>query len=194
MRTRHSHDEIFDGARHVVVRRGIRNTTLEAIAEQCQAPIGSIYHRFDSVDELLARLWLRAARRSQAIVLSERTEEPVEWVVGGGLAIYDHCLRDPEDAVLLASFRPQDFSTARLEEDLRKELEGVNAPVDAALAETANQIFGSRAKASVDLLLLALAGLPYSFARRAGKRGRRDLRARLEACIRALLRDPETGL
>lgn len=46
------------------------------------APKGSVYHRFGTLDELLAPLWLRAARRSQAAFLAALdVEDPTEAAV-----------------------------------------------------------------------------------------------------------------
>ena len=47
------------------MRDGARALTIDAVTRATSAPVGSIYHRFRSIDELLARLWLRAAQRSQ---------------------------------------------------------------------------------------------------------------------------------
>jgi AcrR family transcriptional regulator len=77
----------------VVVERGSRGATVEAIAESSGAPTGSIYYRFRSVDELLARLWIRAVRRTHELVREAASADPVETVVAGALALYDFCLR-----------------------------------------------------------------------------------------------------
>jgi AcrR family transcriptional regulator len=53
----HTEESILDAARQVILQRGLRSTTVAAIAETSGASIGSIYHRFVSVDDLLACLW-----------------------------------------------------------------------------------------------------------------------------------------
>jgi AcrR family transcriptional regulator len=45
--------------------------TVDRIIDSSGAPKGSIYHRFSTVDDLLAAMWIRAVRRSQAAFLAE---------------------------------------------------------------------------------------------------------------------------
>jgi AcrR family transcriptional regulator len=184
-RTSHSADSILDAARRIVVERGARAATLEEIVRESGAPTGSIYYRFGSVDQLLARLWLRAARRSHAIVEEVRSDDPIETVVGGATAIYDLCLREPEDAVLLSSFRPSDFLGADLDTELRDELKEVNASIEVPLAQVAAEI-----PAPLDVVIFVLSDLPYTFARHQhsfrGKAGP-GWRAQLETCVRTVI-------
>jgi AcrR family transcriptional regulator len=184
-RTQHSTDSILDAARRIVVQRGSRAATLEEIVRESGAPTGSIYYRFGSVDQLLARLWLRAARRSHAIVQEVRSDDAIETLVAGAGSLYDLCLREPEDALLLSSFRPSDFLRGELDEDLRTELETVNAPIEKSLGQIADAI-----PISLDVVLFVLAQLPYTFARhQISKAGKPDptWRAQLETCVRAVL-------
>jgi AcrR family transcriptional regulator len=157
------------------------------------APIGSIYYRFRSVDQLLARLWIRAAQRSHAVVQEVRSDDPIETIVAGALSLYELCLREPEDALLLASFRPADFSHLDLGDELRRELATVNAPIERPLREVTRAIFGRVDPGALDIVVLALVELPYTFARRQigmdiGTDP--DRPRRLEACVRAVLAAP----
>src|SRR5260221_14615456 len=58
-------EQMLDAAAGLVARGGPGRATVAAIAEQLGAPSGSIYHRFESRDLLLARLWIRTVRRAQ---------------------------------------------------------------------------------------------------------------------------------
>lgn len=90
---------ILDATRGVVADRGARGVTLAAIAHVSGAPVGSIYHRFGSLDELLAQVWLRAVRRSHAALAPAlATGDPVQRAVRVALAVYDFCLAEREDA------------------------------------------------------------------------------------------------
>jgi AcrR family transcriptional regulator len=189
-RTRHSTDSILDAARRIVVQHGTRAATLEEIVRESGAPTGSIYYRFGSVDQLLARLWLRAARRSHAIVQEVRSDDPTESVVAGAIALYEMCLREPEDAFLLSSFKPSDFLEGALDDELREELQNVNVPVEESLSETGAAIFGDAAPSSTAVVIFALTDLPFAFARHQISRpGRPDSewRATLEECVRSCL-------
>jgi AcrR family transcriptional regulator len=54
---------VLDGARTVLL--GDNPATIAEIAATNGAPVGSIYHRFESRDALLAETWSRAAVCSQ---------------------------------------------------------------------------------------------------------------------------------
>jgi AcrR family transcriptional regulator len=161
----YSEDAIIDAARAVVLERGARGTTIGAIADASGAPTGSIYHRFASVDELLARLWMRAMRRVQEAIIAAGTagdpDRPVDAAVAAGLAVYDFCLREREDALLLSSFRLDDFADADLPTEAREALDRLNSEIGPFMAAFAARIGGSM---SLNLVLLAIRDLPYGAA------------------------------
>jgi len=120
----------------VVADRGARGVTLAAIAHVGGAPVGSIYHRFGSLDELLARLWLRALRRSHAALAPAlATGDPVQRAVRVALAVYDFCLAEREDALLLAELSRRNLREGNLSPGLLAELDRVNEPIEGPLAE-----------------------------------------------------------
>lgn len=191
----HSEQAILDAARAVVARAGPRAVTVAEVAKASAAPTGSIYHRFGSVDELLARLWLRAVRRSQQALLGVDLDDPISGAVEAALALYDFCLANREDALLLGAFRRVDLVRGVLPPGLRRELEAVNEPIEVPLGRVARRLSGGRGKASLDVALLAVVDLPYGFARRyldSDANPPPGRRRRLEAAVRAVL-DAETA-
>ena len=182
----YSDGEIMDAARAVVLKRGARGATIGAITDQSGAPTGSIYHRFASVDELLARTWMRAMRRVQEALLSSEEQDPEAAAVAGALAVYDFCLRHREEALLAASFRWSDFATD-LSHETRSQLEGLNNRINPFLAALARQLGGPGQQ---DVALLAVRDLPFGAALphiRNGTRPPPERRKRLEAAVRAVV-------
>jgi len=179
------------------VRDGARALTIDAVTRATAAPVGSIYHRFRSVDELLARVWLRAARRSQdaglkaAAALEERAwDDAVGAAVTVALALYDFCVRDRSDAILLASFRPADLLRLQLPAELATDLATINEPIKPLIDRTARACFGRANTRTRDLVHLVLADLPYGLARRhleAGRTPPPSRRAALGRAARAVL-------
>jgi AcrR family transcriptional regulator len=55
----HRADRILDSARELVLEGGARAATIDGIVSASGAPKGSIYHRFATLNELLASMWLR---------------------------------------------------------------------------------------------------------------------------------------
>ena len=108
---RHPVDKILDVSRDLVLRDGARGVTVDRIVARSGAPKGSVYHRFSSVNDLLATMWLRGVRRSQARFLEPLNAggDPMSAAVAAGLAIHDFATENPADARLLAAMRREDL-------------------------------------------------------------------------------------
>jgi AcrR family transcriptional regulator len=187
----HPTDSILDAARGVVLDRGLGAATVDAIAKSSGAPIGSIYHRFGSVDALLAAMWIRAVRRSQeSFAAAAEHPDPLEAAVGAGLAVYDFCVKHPADGRLLLAYRPEDLAGGRIDPDQRAELVRLNDPVAAIVKDLARRLYGRASRKSLDRVLMAVFDLPHGAARRPLANGERFLpqrREELEEALRAVL-------
>jgi AcrR family transcriptional regulator len=185
-----STEAILDAAREVIVTRGTRGATVEAIARQAGAPIGSIYYRFSSIDELLARVWLRAVRRNQQCSLEVPVAygHPLESAQAVALAMYDHCLSEPLDTLLLDALSRTEL-LAITSSELHDELESINAEIETMMARLARALLGTANRAARDLVVLALVDLPHGFAHRQLSSGRATpaRRERLPAAVAAVL-------
>ena len=163
----HLTDTMLDAARALLLEEGSRSATMAAIAEASGAPTGSIYHRFGSRDELIARLWIRAVYRSQAsFVAAMEREDPREAALASALSIIDFCDEHPGDAQLLAAFRREDLLRAVPEGAVAEELASLNRPVKRAVIQLAQRLYGRRTRPALDRTLLAVFDLPYGAARR----------------------------
>jgi AcrR family transcriptional regulator len=189
----HDLDSILDAARAVVLDNGRGAATVAAIAEASGAPIGSIYHRFGSVDDLLAEMWIRAVRRSQArFTAAAEQADPIEAAVGAALSVYDFCVDHPADARLLVSLRLEDLAGSHINPTQRAELERLNEPVEAVVKELARRIYGRASRRSLDRVIMAVFDLSYGAVRRplaTGEKLSRDRREAVEAAVRAVLAD-----
>jgi AcrR family transcriptional regulator len=189
--TLHSTDAILDSARELLLEQGAGRATIEAIAGASGAPIGSIYHRFGSRDAMLARLWIRAVRRSQADFLAAcAAEDPRDAVLGAARSIIEFCRSHPADARLLVSFRREDLMQATEDDELKAELEELNRPVQKAVVSLARRLFGSARRRNLDRVVLATFDLPYGAARRYLIMGiplPQHLEADIEAAVNAVI-------
>ena len=190
----HATDTMLDAARDLLLREGSRSATMEAIAGASGAPTGSIYHRFGSRDELIARLWIRAVHRSQAsFVAALEQGDPREAALAGAMSIVDFCQEHPADAQLLVAFRREDLIHAIPRGELAEELERLNRPVERAVVQLARRLYGSRARAALDRTLLAVFDLPYGAVRRhliAGAPLPQGLRADLARAVVGVIDEP----
>ena len=182
---------MLDAARVLLLEQGGRAATVEAIAKASGAPSGTIYHRFGSRDELIARLWIRGVQRSQAAFLAAiEGREPREAVVAGGLSILDFCAEEPADAKLLVAFRHDDLVRAAPTGALAEELERLNEPVERAVVDLTRGLYGRASRAALDRVLLAVFDLPYGAVRRhlvAGRPLPSGLRSDLARAIEAVV-------
>lgn len=184
---------MLDAARDLLLEQGAGSATVEAIADASGAPTGSIYHRFGSRDELIARLWLRAVYRSQASFLAAlEKDDPRNAALAAAMSIVDFCEAEPGDARLLASFRREDL-IRRTSDQLAAELEEVNRPVERAVVGLARRLYGRRTRAALDRTLLAVFDLPYGATQRYLRLGvaiPRGLRADLQRAVLAVVGEP----
>jgi AcrR family transcriptional regulator len=189
----HPTDSILDAARKVVLEQGLGAATVAAIAASSGAPVGSIYHRFGSVDDLLTKMWIRAVRRSQArFAAAAEHPDPVEATVGAGLSVYDFCVDHPTDARLLLSLRPEDLAGGHLDLDQITELQSLNEPVEAVVKNLARRLYGRASRRSLDRVVMAVFDLPHGAVRRPLANGEKLLpqrREAVEAAVRAVIAD-----
>jgi AcrR family transcriptional regulator len=188
----HSAGRILDAARTLVLDEGAGAATVGAIAQASGAPTGSLYHRFGSRDVLLARLWMRAVRRSQAPFVGAiaSRDDPLEAAVAAALSVYDFAREERADARLLLSLRREDLVQAPLPPAVADELAALNRPVERAVANLARRLYGRATKAALEATALAVVDLPYGAIRRhliAGREPPARLRPRLERAVRAVL-------
>jgi AcrR family transcriptional regulator len=190
----HPTDTMLDAARDLLLGQGSHSATVEAIADLSGAPTGSIYHRFGSRDELVARLWIRAVYRSQGSFLAAlEGDDPRGAALAAALSILDFCEEHPPDAQLLVAFRREDLIRAIPGGALADELDRLNRPVERAVVQLAHRLYGSKARAALDRTVLAVFDLPYGAARRYlidGARLPRGLRADVTRAVLAVIDEP----
>ena len=187
----HSADRILDAARALVLAGGARTATIDGIVTASGAPKGSIYHRFPTLNDLLAAMWIRAVRRSQESFLAELARDDAEEAaVAAALAIHDFALTDRPDSRLLASLRREDLIGSVTDAGLRAALDELNKPLVDALLALARRLYGRASRATVERTTLAVIDLPQGAIRRhlvSGTPLPRSTRPQLEAAVRAAL-------
>ena len=193
----HSEDAILDAARTLVLDGGARSATLNAIADASGAPKGSIYHRFASLNDLLAAMWARAVHRSQNAFLAALDEpDAMNAAIACALSIHDFAQREPADARLLASLRREDLIERVEAPRLRRELAELNRPLREALAELARRLFADATRGELESTVFAVVDLPIGAIRRhliAGAPLPETIRDQLTAAVRAALLEAGAG-
>lgn len=139
--------------------------TIGQIAASAGAPVGSIYHRFGSREELLIRLWIRGIRRFQNDLLQLR-ESPDAGLALESAAIHvpRFCRENPAEANVLTLYRqPALISSAP--EGLRDTVVHLNDDVFEAMAQLASRFYGRATKHRLQIVRTACQQSPYGLVR-----------------------------
>jgi AcrR family transcriptional regulator len=189
---RHSVDKLLDVSRDLALNHGARAVTVDRIVALSGAPKGSVYHRFSTVNDLLAAMWLRGVRRSQERFLEplRGDGDPVDAAVAAGLAIHDFAREQPADARLLAAMRREDLVGEVTDAALSTALQQVNDQLHEAIVVLARRLYGRATADAVERTACAVIDIPQGVIRRHlvnGSAVPRGVRVQLAAAIRAAL-------
>jgi AcrR family transcriptional regulator len=169
---KHDTDRILDSARALVLREGPRAASVDAIARESGAPVGTLYHRFGNRDGVLAAAWLRALERFQLQALAAAEDpDPLEAAVSMAGSQVAFARRQPEDARLLLTLRREDLLDADPDDRFRGRLDEINAPLEATLARLTEALRGRLDRRSSDQFIRAVVDLPNAAIRRHGRDG-----------------------
>jgi len=159
-------DEILDTTAHLIAERGLAQSTISEIAERLGAPSGSIYHRFESRDVLLARLWIRTVHRAQAGFLTALGADSLQEAAAGAALHLVHWSRaNPSEASLLLLYRQEDLAR-QWPDELGAELSVLNDDLRAAVRDFTRRRFGRVTRSRLQAVAFALVDVPYAACRR----------------------------
>lgn len=159
-------EQILDTTAQVLAEAGPGQATVAAIAQRLGAPSGSIYHRFESRDLLLARLWIRTVRRAQEGFLAALTLPDLEQAaLEAALHIPRWSRQHLPEATVLLLYRREDLGD-RWPQELGVEVAELNKGMEAAVRAFTRRRFGRSTPASLQTVAFALVDVPYGASRR----------------------------
>src|SRR5229473_3701114 len=159
--------QILDAAERLIARHGPSGATIGAIAQAVGAPTGSIYHRFDSRDVLLAEVWLGAATAFQTTFF-ERLAGPAPREAGLRAALYmaQRVREHPQEARLLLLHRREDFVDRGWPIALRRRAEQLGHQVETELRAFSRRLCGRQDARTVRGVSYAVVEAPFAAVRR----------------------------
>jgi len=164
---KHDEGRILSAAASLVAARGPSAATITAIGAAIGAPSGSIYHRFQSRDELLGRLWLTKAKFFQDRWI-EALQEPDPRRAGleAALSLPRAVREDFEGARIMLLHRQQDFLSHGWPPEMQAEAERLGMQVKNGLVGITRRLFGRNTSSARHAATFAVLDLPFSAVRR----------------------------
>jgi len=183
--------DILGAALRVVAERGPQGLTVGAVAEEAGAPTGSIYHRYDSREQLLAELWMDVVEQFQnGFVGALAQANDVEGAAAAGRFMATWTREHPLEARLLLLHRRQDFVAGDWPKALAERAASLEPQLGAALRAFAKRAFGRADSEVMARLRYALLDAPFGGIKpyvQAGKPVPRVVEDLVEATCRAVL-------
>jgi AcrR family transcriptional regulator len=154
---KYSEDAFIESAIQIAAQCGIGAVSMASVASNAGAPVGSLYHRFDSRNTVLARAWLKVRADFRREVVCHWTDGNTWLAVE---ALVQWCRDKPVYArFLLQSDDAPDFGDLPVQ--LRMELEADQAETDDAFTRCV-QTLPSRTNHPDHVLRFVLIGAPVA--------------------------------
>lgn len=161
---RFTDDDILDAALACVSRGGPR-ASIADIAAQLDGPVGSIYHRFESRDVLMVRLWMRSVGRFQAGLFAlADIPDAHEALRAMALHIPQYCRVHPDEATSLTLYR-QDRLLAACPHEVGEAVSTMNDAVTALAADMTRRRYGRPTRNNQQWVHMATRVTPYGLVR-----------------------------
>lgn len=196
----HDLDDLLDVAERLVTDGDPAGLTLRTLATTARVPTGSIYHAFTSKDDLLARLWLRAAARLGTLQDDALGLWPPgadgsgrEAIVAVALAPVRLAQRHPESARLFFAQRRDQLFSTDLPEAVTVELTAAQRRLVDRLVTLAHGAWDRTDRVAVDAVTACIVDVPTGLLRRVVLDGHRPddvLEARVAAAVGGILGVP----
>ncbi|HST84171.1 MAG TPA: helix-turn-helix domain-containing protein [Kineosporiaceae bacterium] len=190
-------DDVLDAVEALVVDEGLAAVTARAVSRRAGVSNGSLYHSFGSIENVLARAWLRGARRfldqqQQAIDLALAADGSVDAVTGAALTLAVLADRHPSTARFLAQVKRERLLEGSLDDQLARELQALDGQLLSQIRALAKALWGRRDAAAITVVTACIVDLPTALLLRDLRRGVPGPLSRrlLEQAVRALVAEP----
>jgi AcrR family transcriptional regulator len=131
--------EVFATVGRLLAEDG--QVTIGAVREATGLSTGSLYHRFESREALMAEAWLYAVGAFQARILEAFALKDAQQAgVEAALATPRFCREEKDIALVLACCRPAEFLTKDMAPKLQKRVKHVNDNAAEAIRAFAKRI------------------------------------------------------
>ncbi|MCX8564561.1 TetR family transcriptional regulator [Mycolicibacterium mucogenicum] len=187
-------DSVLDAAEALAVEGGAGGVTTRAVAAAAGVSNGAIYHNFGSRSELVARTWLRAARRFLDVqtelvdaALASEAADPVDAVVAAAQAPAVFYERQRQSALLLWRVQRDQLRGDDLPDAVVADLEDLQRRLIDLMIRLSTHLWDRRDGAAVDAITVCIVDLPTAIVLSRNRISNSWARDRLTAAVRAVL-------
>jgi AcrR family transcriptional regulator len=195
----HDLDAVLDAAESLAVEAGPAGVTTRSVAAAAGVSNGAIYHNFGSRTELVARTWLRAARRFLDVqtelvdtALAAPAADPVDAVVAAAQAPAVFYERQRQSAQLVWRVQRDQLLGPDLPASLADELKDLDRQLIDLMVRLSSHLWDRRDGAAVDAIMVCIVDLPTAIILSRNRISNSWARDRLTAAVRAVLADEPT--
>ena len=158
---RYRGEDMLAAATRLAAAGGPEAVTISAISRATGAPVGSIYHRFESRNHLVAEAWLSTMEGFQVGYLEALETQPdVRSGLRAALHIPSWVRQHPAAARILLVHRREDFLGPDQAPAVAERARDLNAGVALRIAAFALSVLGSDGAEAIDRAWYALASAP----------------------------------
>ncbi|PPJ20296.1 TetR family transcriptional regulator [Nocardia nova] len=190
----HDLDVVLDHAEALAVAAGVPAVTIRAVAAASGMSNGAIYHSFGSRAELVARMWIRAARRfldvqnelvDEALADGSGSEAAVQAVVRAAEAPAEFAARYPASSRLVTMLRHDEVLAAELPESVAAEVRAQHGGLVAVMRRLSAHLWQREDRRAVEVITACIVDLPTALLLSRDRLADPDTRMRLRAAVRA---------
>ncbi|MHA7661384.1 TetR family transcriptional regulator [Mycolicibacterium sp. HS_4_1] len=192
-------DAVLDAAESLAVEAGPAGVTTRSVAAAAGISNGAIYHNFGSRTELVARTWLRAARRFLAVqtelvdaALAGAAADPVDAVVAAAQAPAVFYERQRQSAQLVWRVQRDQLLGPDLPASLAAALNDLDRQLIELMVRLSSHLWDRRDGAAVDAITVCIVDLPTAIILSRNRISNKWARDRLTAAVRAVLAEEPT--
>jgi AcrR family transcriptional regulator len=155
-------EEFISTAIALIAEQGPAALTIAALSDRINAPVGSVYHRFASRDELLAELWLKIVESFQSEFLKILEADGLQ----AALFELDWVRAHPQEGRILLLYRREDLSSGKWPDDMQKRALRLTDELNEGIRRFAKKQFGRITKENIDRAVYAVFDAPVGAIRR----------------------------
>jgi AcrR family transcriptional regulator len=178
---------MLDAAESLAAEAGMSAVTIRAVAAAAGVSNGALYHTFASRAELLARTWLRAARRFLATqrALVDGPLNPRDAVIAAAQAPAVFAGQYPQSALL--AVRREELIDDSVRRDVASEVAAAQGELVELMVGLASAMWDRKDAAAVDVITTCIVDLPASILLQRNRIHNPSAVEHLRAAVRAVL-------